>query len=70
MLDGFGGGLIARRFADIYSAMAEGAAEVPEASRPAPMSQLAEEDRAYRESAASRATASTGPSASPTRPIH
>ncbi len=50
VLDGFGGGLIARRFADIYSAMAEGAAEVPEASRLAPLSQLAEEDRAYRES--------------------
>ena len=31
VLDGFGGGLIARRFADIYSAMAEGAAEVHEA---------------------------------------
>lgn len=69
VLGGFGGGLIARRFADIYSAMAEGAAEVPEASRLAPLSQLAEEDRAYRESGRFRATASTGPSASPTRPI-
>ncbi|MBT2335408.1 amino acid adenylation domain-containing protein [Variovorax paradoxus] len=50
VLDGFGGGLIARRFADVYSAMAAGSAEVPEESRLAPISQLAEEDSAYRAS--------------------
>jgi nonribosomal peptide synthetase DhbF len=50
VLDGFGGGLIARRFADVYSAMAGNHAAVPEESRLAPISQLAEEDDAYRES--------------------
>ncbi|EJL78409.1 amino acid adenylation enzyme/thioester reductase family protein [Variovorax sp. CF313] len=49
VLDGFGGGLIARRFADIYSARIAGT-DVPEASRLAPISQLAEEEKAYRES--------------------
>lgn len=49
VLDGFGGGLIARRFADVYSARIAGT-EVPEASRLASISQLMEEDRAYRES--------------------
>ncbi|SEK72199.1 nonribosomal peptide synthetase DhbF [Variovorax sp. YR750] len=49
VLDGFGGGLIARRFADVYTARIEGT-EVPEASRLAPISQLAEEEKAYRES--------------------
>ena len=49
VLDGFGGGLIARRFADVYSARIAGT-EVPEASRLAPISQLMEEDKAYRES--------------------
>ncbi|SFP91354.1 non-ribosomal peptide synthetase [Variovorax sp. 770b2] len=49
-LDGFSGGLIARRFADIYTAMATGSAAVPEESRLAPLSQLAEEEHAYRES--------------------
>ena len=50
VLDGYGGGLIARRFADVYSAMAAGHADVPEESRLAPIAQLAEEDNAYRES--------------------
>ena len=50
VLDGFGGGLIARRFADVYSAMAEGSTAVPDESRLAPISQLAEEDNAYRAS--------------------
>jgi len=49
VLDGFGGGLIARRFADVYTARIEGT-EVPDASRLAPISQLAEEEKAYRES--------------------
>ncbi|MBB4222732.1 non-ribosomal peptide synthetase [Variovorax guangxiensis] len=49
VLDGFGGGLIARRFADVYSARIAGT-EVSEASRLAPISQLMEEDKAYRES--------------------
>jgi nonribosomal peptide synthetase DhbF len=49
VLDGFGGGLIARRFADVYTARIDGT-EVPEASRIAPISQLAEEEKAYRES--------------------
>jgi nonribosomal peptide synthetase DhbF len=49
-LDGFSGGLIARRFADIYTAMATGSAAVPEESRLAPLSQLAEEEHAYCES--------------------
>ncbi|MET3496379.1 non-ribosomal peptide synthetase [Variovorax boronicumulans] len=50
VLDGFGGGLIARRFADVYTAMAAGNATVPEESRLALIAQLAEEENAYRES--------------------
>jgi nonribosomal peptide synthetase DhbF len=50
VLDGFSGGLIARRFADIYTAMADDNAAVPEDSRLAPISQLADEEHAYRES--------------------
>jgi nonribosomal peptide synthetase DhbF len=50
VLDGFGGGLVARRFADVYSAMVANNAVVPEDSRLAPISQLAEEESAYRES--------------------
>ncbi len=50
VLDGFGGGLIARRFADVYSAMAAGSAALPEDSRLAPLSLMAEEDDAYRAS--------------------
>ncbi|WP_454907644.1 amino acid adenylation domain-containing protein [Variovorax gossypii] len=49
VLDGFGGGLIARRFADIYNARLDGTA-VAEDSSFAPLSQLALEDNAYRES--------------------
>ncbi|WOI44119.1 non-ribosomal peptide synthetase [Acidovorax sp. BLS4] len=49
LLDGFGGGLVARRIADIYTALAQGNT-IPETSRLAPMAQLAEEERAYRES--------------------
>ncbi|MEO6921134.1 MAG: amino acid adenylation domain-containing protein [Collimonas sp.] len=49
VLDGFGGGLIARRLADVYSARVSDNA-APEDSRFAPISQLAQEDQAYRES--------------------
>ncbi len=49
LLDGFGGGLVARRLADLYTALAQGNA-APVTSRLAPMAQLAEEERAYRES--------------------
>ncbi|SCX40487.1 non-ribosomal peptide synthetase [Variovorax sp. EL159] len=48
-LDGFGGGLIARRFADIYTARVQ-RTDVPEASRFAAIAQLAHEENAYRES--------------------
>ncbi|WP_230414105.1 non-ribosomal peptide synthetase [Collimonas silvisoli] len=49
VLDGFGGGLIARRLADVYSALVNRSA-APEESRFAPISQLTQEDSAYRES--------------------
>ncbi|WCM89255.1 non-ribosomal peptide synthetase [Acidovorax sp. NCPPB 3576] len=50
LLDGFGGGLVARRIADVYTAMAQGSSYPSASSRLAPLAQLAEEERAYRES--------------------
>ncbi|SDD31921.1 nonribosomal peptide synthetase DhbF [Paracidovorax valerianellae] len=49
LLDGFGGGLVARRIAVLYTALAQ-RGDIPSASRLAPLAQLAEEEHAYRES--------------------
>jgi nonribosomal peptide synthetase DhbF len=48
LMDGFGGGLFARRLADVYSALVEGR---PPGDTPfGPLSDLIEEDHAYRQS--------------------
>ncbi|GKT26448.1 SDR family oxidoreductase [Acidovorax sp. SUPP3334] len=49
LLDGFGGGLVARRIAHLYTALAQGDAADPR-GRLAPLAQLAEEEHAYRAS--------------------
>lgn len=49
VLDGYGGGLMARRVADLYKALSHGQ-PLPEASAFAPLSVLLDEDRNYRAS--------------------